>query len=262
MTETTIRLLAFGGIFTVMALWEAAAPRRLRIMPRAGRWITNWGLSITNSVVVALMKAILGAAAVLAALDAAERGIGLLHLVDWPVWADVAVAFIVLDFTIWLQHLASHKIPVLWRLHRVHHADRDVDVTTAIRFHPIEIGLSMLFKIAVVYAIGAPVLAVVLFEIALNGTSMFNHANARLGGADRWVRLAVVTPDMHRIHHSIDRREHDANYGFNLSVWDRLFGTYVADPRGGHHDMRIGLPDHLDDNPARLTWALTFPFRR
>lgn len=262
MSETTIRLLAFGGIFAVMALWEVAAPRRLRMMPRAGRWLTNWALSIANSALVALMKAFLGATAVLAALDAADRGIGLFNTLDWPAWAEVAIAFLVLDFAIWLQHLASHKIPVLWRLHRVHHADRDVDVTTAIRFHPIEIGLSMLFKIALVYALGAAALAVLIFEVVLNGASMFNHANIRLGTADRWLRLAVVTPDMHRVHHSVDRREHDANYGFNLSIWDRLLGTYVAQPRGGHDGMTIGLSRHQTDQPARLVWALTFPFRR
>lgn len=262
LSETTIRLAAFGGIFVVMAAWELAAPRRMRVMPRAGRWITNWAISISNAAVTALMKTLLGAAAVLAALDAADRGIGLLHALDWPGWAEVAVAFIVLDFAIWLQHLASHKIPVLWRLHRVHHADRDVDVTTAIRFHPIEIALSMLFKIAVVYAIGAPLVAVILFEVVLNGCSIFNHANVRLGRVDRWLRLAIVTPDMHRIHHSVDRREHDANYGFNLSVWDHLFRTYVPEPRGGHDGMTIGLSSHQDEAPARLLWSLGFPFRR
>lgn len=261
-TETTIRLLAFAGIFAVMALWEIAAPRRARALPRRGRWLTNLGLSVASAVLVALMKTVLGVAAVLAALDAAERGIGLLNALAWPLWAEVMLAFLVLDFAIWLQHLASHKIPILWRLHRVHHADRDFDVTTAIRFHPIEIGLSMLFKIVVVYALGAPALAVVIFEIVLNGAAMFNHANIRLGSADRWLRLAVVTPDMHRVHHSIDRREHDANYGFNLSVWDRLLGTYVARPRGGHDGMTIGLSRHQDTNPARLLWALAFPFRR
>lgn len=262
LTETTVRLLAFGGIFAAMAVWEVIAPRRLRALPRAGRWFTNWGLSIANAGLVAGMKIGLGAAAVLAALDAADRGIGLFHAVGWPGWIEIILAFLVLDFAIWLQHLASHKIPILWRLHRVHHADRDVDVTTAIRFHPIEIGLSMLFKIALVYSLGAAALAVILFEIVLNGSAMFNHANVRLGRADRWLRLAVVTPDMHRIHHSIDRDEHDANYGFNLSIWDRLFRTYIDQPRGGHDGMTIGLSAYQDKRPARLVWALAFPFRR
>ena len=262
MTETTIRLLAFGGIFAVMALWEFAAPRRLRGRGRAQRWLINWGLSLTNTLVVAAMKALLGAAAVIAALDAADAGIGLFNALDWPTWAEVLIAFLVLDFAIWLQHLASHKIPILWRLHRVHHADRDVDVTTAIRFHPIEIALSMLFKIALVYALGASAVSVILFEVVLNGSAMFNHANVRLGGVDRWLRLGIVTPDMHRVHHSVDRGEHDANYGFNLSIWDRLFGTYIAQPRGGHDGMTTGLPSLQDERPARLIWSLAFPFRR
>ena len=262
MDETTIRLSAFFGIFAVMALWEALAPRRLRVLGRGRRWLTNWGISVVNTGVSALLKAGLGAAAVLAAMDAQTRGIGVLHGLDWPLWAQVAVAFVVLDFAIWLQHLASHKIPILWRLHRVHHADRDFDVTTAIRFHPVEIALSMLFKIALVYALGAPVIAVILFEVILNGAAMFNHANVRLpAGLDRWMRLAIVTPDMHRVHHSIHRHEHDANYGFNLAVWDRLFGTYIAQPAAGHQDMTIGLADQQTQAPARLGWSLMYPFR-
>lgn len=262
LSETTIRLMAFGAIFAIMAIWEVAAPKRRRILTRSARWVTNWAISIANAGVTAAMKAGMGAAAVLAALHAAESGIGLLNALDWPVWLEVLIAFVVLDFAIWFQHLVSHKIPILWRLHRVHHADRDMDVTTAIRFHPIEIALSMLFKIALVYALGAPWLAVVIFEVVLNGSAMFNHANVRLGAADRWLRLAIVTPDMHRVHHSIHRSEHDANYGFNLSIWDRVFGTYIAQPGDGHDGMIIGLKDHQDQRPAQLLWALGFPFRR
>ena len=261
--ETLIRLGAFFGIFAAMALWEAARPMRARVLARRGRWVTNWALSVLNAAVTAAMKAGLGAAAVLAALDAEARGVGLLHGVGWPGWVEVLVAVVALDLAIWGQHLASHKIPVLWRLHRVHHADRDVDVTTAIRFHPIEIALSMLLKIGLVYALGAPVVAVVVFEVVLNGAAMFNHANVRLpGGVDRALRLAVVTPDMHRVHHSVDRREHDCNYGFNLSVWDRLFGTYLAQPKGGHEGMRIGLEAYQDRAPAALGWSLSLPFRK
>lgn len=263
MDETVLRLGAFFAIFTVMALWEAAAPMRARTLGRSGRWATNWGISFLNTGVSALMKMGLGVTAVLAALDAEALGIGLFHMVALPFWAELLVVFVILDFAIWLQHLASHKIPVLWRLHRVHHVDRDIDVSTAIRFHPIEIALSMLFKIALVYALGAPVAAVILFEIVLNGAAMFNHANVRLPRrVDSWLRLAVVTPDMHRVHHSIDRAEHDANYGFNLSVWDRVFGTYVAQPRDGHEGMTIGLADHQDLAPGRLWWSLAFPFRK
>ena len=260
--ETYIRLGAFFGIFAAMTLWELAAPMRARMLGRTRRWATNWALSIINASVTAMMKAGAGAAAVIAAVDAADHGIGLLHAIDLPGWLGFLVAFLLLDFAIWAQHLLSHKIPVLWRLHRVHHADRDVDVTTAIRFHPIEIALSMLLKIGLVYAIGAPVIAVVVFEIVLNGAAMFNHANVRLGGADRWIRLLVVTPDMHRVHHSTDRREHDSNYGFNLSLWDRLFGTYTPQPKGGHNGMALGLSDHQTDAPAKLVWSLGFPFRK
>lgn len=261
-SETVIRLGAFFGIFSVMALLEIAVPMRRRCLGRTRRWATNWALSIINAGLTALMKAGLGAAAVLAAIDAAERGIGLFNTVAWPAWAEVLAVFVALDLAIWAQHLLSHKIPILWRLHRVHHADRDIDVTTAIRFHPVEIVLSMLLKIGLVYALGAPVVAVVLFEVVLNGVAMFNHANIRLGAADRWLRLAVVTPDMHRVHHSIERREHDSNYGFNLSIWDRLLGTYVANPRHGHQDMIIGLAQHQTEKPAGLIWSLAFPFRR
>jgi len=263
MSETVLRLGAFFGIFAVMALWEIAAPMRARVIARPRRWITNWAISMINAGVTAAMRVGLGAAAVLAAVDAEAAGIGLFNAVDWPLWAEMLAVFVLLDFAIWAQHLASHKIPVLWRLHRVHHADRDFDVTTAIRFHPIEIALSMLLKIGLVYALGAPAAAVILFEIVLNGAAMFNHANIRLpAGADRWLRLAVVTPDMHRVHHSIDRAEHDANYGFNLSIWDRLFGTYVPQPKGGHQGMTIGLADQQTDRPARIGWSLGFPFQR
>ena len=260
--ESTVRLGVFLGVFALMALWEVLAPRRARVMARSGRWATNWGISIVNTLVSAGMKLGLGAAAVLASMDAEARGWGLFHLLDWPFWLEVAVCFVILDFAIWLQHLASHKIPVLWRLHRVHHADRDIDVTTAIRFHPVEIALSMGFKIALVYALGAPLIAVILFEVVLNGAAMFNHANIRLGAADRWIRLAIVTPDMHRVHHSVHRVEHDSNYGFNLSIWDRIFGTYRPEPRGGHEGMEIGLPEYQSDAPARLGWSLALPLRK
>ncbi|MEM6946171.1 MAG: sterol desaturase family protein, partial [Pseudomonadota bacterium] len=223
-SEVLVRLGAFFGIFCAMALFERYAPMRALAVSRMSRWATNWSISVIDSVMV---KLLFGAAAAGAALDAATRGWGLFHALDWPIWLEVLLVFVVLDFAIWAQHLASHKIPVLWRLHRVHHSDRDIDVSTAIRFHPIEIALSMVLKIGLVYALGAPVIAVILFEVVLNGAAMFNHANLRLPRAlDHWLRLAVVTPDMHRVHHSIDRAEHDANYGFNLSVWDRLFGTY------------------------------------
>jgi sterol desaturase/sphingolipid hydroxylase (fatty acid hydroxylase superfamily) len=257
--DTILRLGIFAGIFAVIALWERASPMRRLVAPRPRRWFTNWSLSAIDSAVVQLL---FGAAAVGAAIDASGRGWGLFAAVDWPLWAEIAVTLLALDFAIWFQHVIMHKVPVLWRVHRVHHADRDIDVTTGIRFHPVEIALSMLFKIGLVYALGAPAVAVLAFEVILNGAAMFNHANLRLPrGVDRALRLLIVTPDMHRVHHSVQRREHDSNYGFNLSVWDRLFGTYTPQPEGGHEGMRIGLEGHQDAGPTGLLWSLRFPFR-
>ena len=263
MDETTVRLAAFFGLFMAFALAETVNPRRRLTFKRWGRWFTNWAISITNSVLTGLMKGLLGLTAALAAADAANLDVGLFNSLDWPVWIEVIAVFILLDLAIWFQHLISHKIPILWRLHRVHHADRDFDVTTAIRFHPLEIGLSMLFKVGLVYALGAPVIAVILFEIVLNGAAMFNHANIRLPEEwDRRLRQVIVTPDMHRVHHSTDRREHDTNYGFNLSIWDRLFRTYTAQPRLGHEDMRIGLPEYQTPDPTMFPWSLKLPFQK
>ena len=261
MDETTLRLSIFFGLFGALALAETVTPRRRLTFKRWGRWFTNWAISITNAVLTGFLKALLGATAVLAALDAADLGVGLFNTLDWPVWLEILIVFVALDFAIWFQHVISHKIPILWRMHRVHHADRDFDVTTAIRFHPIEIGLSMLFKVALVYALGASVTAVILFEIVLNGAAMFNHANIRLPMEwDRRLRQIIVTPDMHRVHHSTDRREHDTNYGFNLSIWDRLFRTYTAQPRLGHQDMQIGLKEYQTSAPTTFPWSLRLPF--
>jgi sterol desaturase/sphingolipid hydroxylase (fatty acid hydroxylase superfamily) len=233
---------------------------RTLVAPRFRRWGTNWGMSVLD---VAMVRLVFGAAAAGAAVDAAAGGWGLFNRVAWTGWAEIALTLLIFDFAIWLQHLVTHKVPLLWRLHRVHHADRDVDVTTAIRFHPVEIAFSMCLKIGLVYALGAPVAAVIAFEVVLNGAAMFNHANLRLPGrVDRWLRLVVVTPDMHRVHHSVDRAEHDANYGFNLSIWDRTFGTYVPQPAYGHDGMTIGLHPYQDDRPTRLGWSLALPFFR
>jgi sterol desaturase/sphingolipid hydroxylase (fatty acid hydroxylase superfamily) len=258
--EAVLRLGIFFGIFLVMAALERARPMRRLVESRPRRWLTNWGMSALDAVMVRL---IFGAAAVGAAMDAEARGIGLFHATGWPVWLEGLIVFVLLDLAIWAQHVASHKIPLLWRLHRVHHADRDIDVTTGIRFHPGEIAFSMVLKIGLVYALGAPVWAVIAFEVVLNGAAMFNHGNLRLPPRlDRALRTVIVTPDMHRVHHSVIRAEHDSNYGFNFSVWDRLFGTYTAQPRDGHDGMTIGLADHQDGAPSRLLWALGFPFRR
>lgn len=260
--EAFIRLSVFLGLFALLAVAEAALPRRARTIPRARRWVTNWGFTLINTLTLRLMALLLPLLAVGAALDAAQNGWGLFNLLNAPAWVEVPAAMLILDLAIWAQHLATHKIPLLWRLHRVHHADRDMDVTTAIRFHPLEIALSMLLKIGLVYILGPAALAVILFEILLNGTAMFNHANLRLPlPLDRLVRLVLVTPDMHRVHHSVHRHEHDSNYGFALSLWDRLFGTYVAQPAEGHEEMTLGLR-WQDRRPAQLGWSLSLPFLR
>ncbi len=260
MSDTALRLGVFFGLFVAIALWERARPMRAARASRPRRWATNWAVSAIDAATVRLL---FGAAAVGAALDAEAQGIGLFHALDWPWLLEAVLVFVALDLAIWAQHLASHKIPLLWRLHRVHHSDRDMDVTTAIRFHPIEIALSMALKIGLVYALGAPAAAVIAFEIVLNGAAMFNHGNMRLPKRlDGALRLVIVTPDMHRVHHSVDRAEHDSNYGFNLSVWDRLFGTYTEAPRGGHEGMTVGLAEHQSAAPTGLAWTLAFPFRR
>jgi sterol desaturase/sphingolipid hydroxylase (fatty acid hydroxylase superfamily) len=259
-----IRLGAFVGVFLVMAAIELAWPKRRLIASKGHRWLTNLGISVTAAVLLRLMAAFaVPVAAIAAAFYARENGIGLLNAVGWPTWVKTVLALVVLDLAIWAQHLASHKIPILWRLHRVHHADRDIDVTTAVRFHPVEIALSMLWKIVVVLPLGASPLAVFLFEVILNGCAMFNHANIALPWwIDRPLRMLIVTPDMHRVHHSVLRREHDSNYGFNLSLWDRLFRTYTAQPEGGHLGMTIGLTPYQSEDPTRFGWSLWLPFRR
>ena len=262
--DDLLRFAVFAGVFLVMAAVEFFWPKRKLIASKRRRWLTNIGISVTAGVLIRLMAtAIVPIAAVAVAFYAEDHQIGLLNHAPWPAWVKVAVSLVLLDLAIWAQHLASHKIPVLWRLHKVHHADRDIDVTTAVRFHPIEIGLSMLWKIVVVLVLGAPPLAVFLFEVILNACAMFNHANVALPGwADAILRLVVVTPDMHRVHHSVRRREHDSNYGFNLSLWDRLFRTYTAQPEGGHQGMTIGLNTYQNEEPSKLGWSLLLPFRR
>lgn len=261
--ETVVRFGAFAVVFLVMALLERAIPRRQPVVLRRQRWATNLLLIAIDSAIVRSMAALsIPIAAVSAAAFAQRQGWGVLSLLHAPGWVGALCTMIVLDFAVWLQHVISHKVPLLWRLHRMHHADRDVDVTTAIRFHPIEIALSMLYKIAWVLALGAPPVAVFAFEIVLNGCAMFNHANIALPRAlDRAVRVLLVTPDMHRIHHSTIRSEHDANYGFNLAVWDRLFGTYTAEPSQEHGTMSIGLTGAQHDGPCRIGWSLLVPFR-
>ena len=257
--EVPIRLGFFFGIFGVMALWEIVSPRRRLRTSKAIRWTNNLGLVFFNSFVLRL---VFPAAAVGMAVFAGDQGWGLFNYMDTPFWVAVVVSVVVMDFFIWLQHVMVHAVPVLWRLHRVHHADLDFDVTTGARFHTLEILLSMLIKFAVIVLLGPPVLAVVLFEVVLNATSMFNHGNVRLPETlDRYLRLIVVTPDMHRVHHSVEDDETNSNFGFNLPWWDRLLGTYRAQPRAGHEDMTIGIRTFRADKWCSwLPGMLTIPF--
>lgn len=259
--EMALRLAAFIGVLAVMLACERWRPRRLRPAgDRLRRWRTNLGLVAIDALAVRLLFPL---AAVGAAALAEARGWGLLHAVDLPGWLSLAIALVVLDLAIYAQHVAFHKAPLLWRLHRVHHSDVDLDATTGLRFHPIEIVLSMAFKVALVLALGAPALAVIVFEVGLNAFAMFNHANVRLrAGLDRALRRLIVTPDMHRVHHSIHRDETDSNYGFNLSIWDRLFRTYCAQPRDGHDAMSIGLDVFRGPGDGTLRRLLTQPFMR
>ncbi len=259
--EAAIRLGSFAGVFVAMMLWELLAPRRPLTLSRGRRWPNNIGLLVLNTLVLRLL---FPAAAVGLALTASIDGYGLLNHLAWPFWLEVALAVLVLDLAIYLQHLMMHHVPLLWRLHRVHHADLDFDLTTGTRFHTIEILLSMLIKWGLILLLGPPVLAVLIFEVVLNGMAVFNHANVSLPARlERVVRWLVVTPDMHRVHHSAIRAETDSNFGFNLSLWDRLFKTYVDQPRAGHGRMQIGLaefrrPEQVD----RLPGMLALPFVR
>jgi len=256
--EPILRLSIFLGVFAVMTLWELAAPRRKLTVSKSQRWITNIGIIALGTVLVRLFFPI---AAVGTALIATEKGWGLFNLLDWPVWAEIALTVVLLDFAIYIQHVLFHAIPVLWKLHMVHHADLDYDVTTGARFHPIEILLSVAIKMAVVVLIGAPAAGVVLFEVILNATAMFNHSNVKIPtGLDSVLRLFIVTPDMHRVHHSDIPDETNSNYGFNLPWWDRLMGTYMAQPSDGHEGMTIGLRQFRDQKKLGLFSVLSLPF--
>ena len=258
--EPAIRMGFFVGVFALVALWELVAPQRRLTVSKALRWSSNLGLVVLNTVLLRLMFPL---AAVGMAAFGAANGWGLLNHFNVPFWLAVPLAVIAMDFVIWLQHVMVHAVPVLWRLHRVHHADPDYDLTTGARFHPIEIVLSMLIKIATIAVLGPPVLAVVIFEVVLNAAAMFNHGNIRLPvGLDRVLRWIIVTPDMHRVHHSVEEDETNSNFGFNLPWWDRLFGTYREQPRAGQLGMTIGIHGHTDPREvARLDGMLLMPFR-
>jgi len=258
--EPAVRLGFFFGVFATMALWERLAPRRALGAPKIWRWTNNLGIVFLNT---AVLRVLFPTTAVALALTAEAQGWGVLNHLDLPAWLEIAAAVVALDFAIWLQHVTFHAVPALWRLHRVHHADLDFDVTTGARFHPVEILLSMVIKFAAILILGPPAAAVLVFEVALNASSMFNHGNVRLPPAlDRVLRLAVVTPDMHRVHHSIEDHETNSNFGFNLSLWDRLFGTYKAQPDAGHERMTIGIREPRDEREVnRLPGMLALPFR-
>jgi sterol desaturase/sphingolipid hydroxylase (fatty acid hydroxylase superfamily) len=255
-TELSLRLGAFLSVFALMAGWELAAPARARRLPRLARWRANLGLAALNSL---LLRGALPGSAIALAVLAQDGGWGLLNRLPQPGWVAVLLGVLLLDLVIYFQHVLFHAVPALARLHAVHHADPDFDLTTGIRFHPLEILLSALIKFAAVVALGAPVLAVLVFEVLLNGTAMFNHANVALPAwLEPWVRRVLVTPDMHRIHHSVIESERNSNYGFCLSVWDRLLGTYTRAPRG---ELDIGLSNWRDPRSvATFRGVLELPF--
>ncbi|MES0879958.1 sterol desaturase family protein [Roseibium sp. SCP14] len=253
-----VRMACFAGIFLIMALLEVRLPRRDLKTGRLKRWPTNWGFILLDALLVRLIFPIGGVGL---ALFAQERGWGLFGALGWSGWIAGLITFLMLDLAVWFQHLVSHKVPVFWRIHRVHHADSEMDATTALRFHPIEILLSFVWKGLVIVLLGGPMEAVLIFEIVLNASAVFGHANVRIPSKLDWLlRLLIVTPDMHRIHHSIVRRETDSNYGFYLSVWDRLFGTYVEAPEQGHENMEIGLGPSLTPKSHSFPFSLAIPF--
>ncbi|MDO7666286.1 MAG: sterol desaturase family protein [Loktanella sp.] len=257
--EPQLRLGVFLGVLVIMALWELLAPRRRRDIPRVIRWSNNLALVVIDTIVLRLTFPIL---AVGLAIMAHERGWGLFNIVEVPAWVAVLASVILLDLVIYLQHVMFHAVPALWRLHRMHHADLDFDVTTGLRFHPIEIVLSMGIKLAMVLVLGPPAVAVLIFEVLLNATAMFNHSNVRLPlGVDRVLRLVMVTPDMHRVHHSILPQETNSNFGFNLPWWDRLLGTYRAQPAAGHDAMTIGIEQFRTPRDQWLDRMLVQPVK-
>ena len=256
--ELLIRLGFFIGILIIMFLWEIIAPRRPLITSKVTRWVTNLGLVLIDSIAIRLVfpAALIGFASLFQL-----RGWGLFNLFGLPYLFNIVLGVLILDLAIYLQHVMFHSVPLLWRLHMVHHTDMDLDVTTGVRFHPIEILLSMGIKLAVVFLIGASSAAVLIFEVLLNGTSMFNHGNVRLPqNIDSIVRLLVVTPEMHRVHHSTIRWETNSNLGFNFPWWDRLFGTYRPQPAKGHLEMTIGLDQYKDPGKLTLPWLMALPF--
>lgn len=258
--EVLVRLSTFAGLFAVFAVWELLAPRRTQHHSRSVRWLNNLAIMVLNGLIVRLGIPL---AAVGTAIVAQDQNLGLLNQVTLPAWFAMVVAILALDLILYLQHLVFHHVDFLWRLHRMHHADLEVDVTTGLRFHPIEIVLSMAIKMAAVLVLGAPVVAVIAFEVLLNASSLFNHANIRIPDkVDRIMRYFIVTPDMHRVHHSVVRQETDSNFGFNVPWWDYLFGTYRASPQAGHTGMKVGIEYFRTQRDLWLDHLLLQPFRK
>ena len=256
--ESTIRMVFFIGVLLAVAIMEIVVPRRTLNTSKKSRWFGNLGIVVINTFAV---RFIFPTTAVGLAVWAKNQGWGIFNTLDLPFWLAVALSVVLLDFVIYLQHVMFHAVPVLWRLHMMHHADMDYDLTTGIRFHPIEILISMLIKFSAIIVLGAPALGVLIFEIVLNGAAMFNHGNFYIPiGFDRFLRLLLVTPDMHRVHHSIFPNETNSNFGFNLPWWDRLMGTYRAQPSRGHEGMTIGLNQFRDPSRLTLPWMLIMPF--
>lgn len=260
MSETALRLSIFASALILFSVLEAFFPRRSRSLARKERWLTHLGITVIDSLAVRILGPL---TAIAVAIWASEKNIGLFNLTQWPLWVEVAAAFILLDFAIYIQHVISHRVPLFWCFHKVHHTDRDLDASSAVRFHPVEIILSMLYKCGLVLIIGPAALAVLIFEIVLNASAIFNHANLRLPlGFDKVLRAFIVTPDMHRVHHSVIEEETNSNFGFNFSLWDRVFRTYKAEPDAGHDGMTIGLSEHQSSQPANLFWSLKLPFAK
>ncbi len=259
--ESTLRLSFFFGILVVMALWEILSPRRILTVSKPYRWFSNLSIVVINTLVV---RIIFPAAAVGVAAYATNKGYGLFNYFTINSIIAVILSVVLLDMLIYWQHVIFHKVPFLWRIHRMHHADQDFDVTTGSRFHPIEIVLSMLIKFSAVLFLGIPIVAIILFEIILNLTAMFNHSNVSLPSSlDKIIRKLVVTPDMHRVHHSVIPSETNSNFGFNLSIWDKLFGSYISQPSAGHLDMTIGLNEYRDVKVSQaLDNMLLIPFKK
>lgn len=256
--NTILRPMLFVALLAIFAVAEALFPRRQRTQLQSKRWFGNLGLLFIGSITA---RWLLPVAPVAMAIWSQDQGVGLLNQFALPAWISGVLAFLALDLLIYGQHRVFHQVPVLWRLHRMHHTDLDLDVSSGVRFHPIEILLSLIIKVCAVWILGAPPLAVLIFEIVLNGTAMFNHANIALPRPiDAFLRLAIVTPDMHRIHHSVREEETNSNFGFNIPWWDRLFGTYRGDPKDGQTGLSLGLPIFRDDRAIGLLPLLIQPF--